>query len=147
MRLTRQNRRILVIIVFVIGIVFSASFTEDFNRNVKLSLFILNLVSITILFTVTNFLAFKNKKKLDERELLLRLKAADMAYAFIYGYIGIQLVLDSITFNPISIKLMMEVEIPKAIQWFLLMLILPTVVIAWLEPDPIPENTTTGGTS
>lgn len=141
MKLTRQNRRILVTIFFFSAITFTGIFGNSVNASIQWLLLLLTALGFISLLIVTSAQAFRANNKLDERQLFLKLRVTESAYFLCFVIIFLEIAFSIITINPLAINLITELETERIVQWFLIMLALPTVAIAWLEPDPIPNNT------
>ena len=119
--LKRRTRRLLsVVAVFLFASYFASSLDGPTN-GFSLPLLALYWFVVFWLKKSTSDVISLQKKKLDERQKALR----DKAYRLSYKVFG------ATTLSITTLLLL--------VNWYLL-LALPILYVAWLEPDPIQEN-------
>ena len=90
----------------------------------------------------TRRLAFRSARGLDEREVQLGLRAYQYGYGFAIGIILGSVVSEftSFPFPPFTFEPSITVTLADLVYGLTVILIAPTFVIAWTEPDPISET-------
>lgn len=144
MKLGRRNRRIIVCIFALLSM--PIVFEDGINFQSQWFLLALVIICFFMLLVVTNAQAFRSTDKLDERQVLVRLKVTETAYFLFIGLFLGEIINYFITYF-IDTKILkagttVEFSIYNAIVWILVAIALPTVVLAWLEPNPLPDTLT-----
>jgi len=145
MKLSRRNRRIIVGVFAILSM--PIVFENSINLQSQWLLLALLILCFLVLLVVTNAQAFQSTNKLDERQILIKLQVIETAYfSFIGLFVG-SIISELITYFIDTRILNIEYIVGfnnNAFVWILVAIALPTVILAWLEPDPIPDNITTG---
>ena len=86
------------------------------------------------LIIVTRGLAFRSAKKLDERELQVSLWASQQGYGYAFAWFILTAVDGLINWATLTLQAV-TVSPDELVTWFFVILLVPTVSIAWTEPD------------
>lgn len=140
MKLGRRNRRIIVCIFALLSM--PIVFEDGINFQSQWFLLALVVMCFFMLLVVTNAQAFRSTDKLDERQVLVRLKVTETAYFLFIGLFLGEIINYFIDTKILKAGTTVEFSIYNAIVWILVAIALPTVVLAWLEPNPLPDTLT-----
>ena len=134
----RQRRVICVFVVLLLSFSTILLGAEVFvGAAVMFGLF---AALFAILLIATRRLAYRSVKNLDERELQLVMSANQQGYGWALGLVIGMLIADFVTWQPLSVKLSITLELEDFLFWFGLVFLAPTLHLAWTQPDPIFEE-------
>ena len=137
---SRRQRRILCALAGLAALVFPATLDAQAPLGTHWVSFAVFSSLFAVLVVSTRRLAFRSAKTLDEREVQLGLLAYQRGYAFATGIILGSVLSESATFFPFTFNLVITVTLADLVYWLTIILVAPTFVIAWTEPDPPAEE-------
>ena len=140
--ISRRERRILCILTASVIFIF---YKEVLDSQVPESIRWLGLAALALLCSFllvsTRGFAFRSAERLDERELQVSLRAHQRGYGAAIGlFIGSTLY-NFVTLNP-SFKLNLTLTLADLVYLFGFIVMMPTFVVAWTEPNPPAEQPT-----
>ena len=138
-KLSRRKRRIMA--VFTFGSLLAGA--ALLGESVQLAGWLLLGISLAFLLPLlgaTRFLTYRRAKHLDERESQLAAEAYQQGYSWALAIIIGWLVSEFVDFFPWSVRSTSSVGLGELIYWLGLMLIAPTLYLAWTQPDPLLED-------
>ncbi len=142
---SRRQRRVLCAFAGLAALVFPATLDAQAPLGTRWISFAVFLSLFAVLVVSTRRLAFRSAKTLDEREVQLSLRAYQHGYAFAIGIIVGSVVSEftSFPFPPFALEPTITVTPADLVYWLTIILVAPTFVIAWTEPDPPAEEVRT----
>ena len=142
---SRLNRRVTVGITAVLA-AFGTPVTLDPDVPSSASWVLIAVLAALFVFLLssTRRLAFRSSKHLDERETLVVLQAHKAVYGVLIGLLVSVILTEFMSFRPfVFLRPDISLSLETVAVWVLLLLMAPTMYIAWTEPDPILENEAT----
>ena len=140
---SRRQRRILCAFAVLAALVFPATLDAQAPLGARWISFAVFLSLFAVLVFSTRSLAFRSAKTLDEREVQFGLLAYQRGYAFAIGIILGSVLSEFATFFPFTFNPVITVTLADLVYWLTVILVAPTFVTAWLEPDPPAEEVRT----
>lgn len=142
---SRRQRRVLCAFTALAVLVFPATLDAQAPLGTRWMSFAVFLSLFAVLVVSTRRLAFRSAKTLDEREVQLGLRAYQHGYGFAIGIIVGSVVSEFTSFPspPFTFEPTIAVTPADLVYWLTIILVAPTLVIAWLEPDPPAEEVRT----
>ena len=141
--MTKLQRRILVVLFGGSVILFSEVANASQAPTFYAVAVILSVLLFALLLYVTRALAFKSVDKLDERQLQVSLKAQQRGLGFATALITLSLLRLLVKTRAFGSNMSVSVPVSDVVLWLYLLLALPTCVIAWTEPNPLPDEAAT----
>ena len=138
--ISRRERRILCMLTASVTFIF---YKEVLDSQVPESIRWLGLAVLALLcfflFVSTRGFAFRSAERLDERELQVSLRAHQRGYGTAIGLFMGSVLYQFIALNPLAFKPNITLTLADLVYLFGFIVMMPTFVVAWTEPDPLTE--------